>query len=176
VVHGIITSYKGEITVESSLGTGTAFHVYFPVIEDKLAAIPEESAIVRGNGNILFVDDEQATVTMMKTLIPQLGFSIESFSSPLNALERYRANPDTIDLLITDLTMPGMTGIELAAKTHEINPQLPVILITGYGKDIELTTPINRYGISRFLKKPVRRSELATTINEVISPHNPTAA
>jgi len=176
VVHGIITSYKGEITVESSLGTGTAFHVYFPVIEDKLAAIPEESAIVRGNGNILFVDDEQATVTMMKTLIPQLGFSIESFSSPLNALERYRANPDTIDLLITDLTMPGMTGIELAAKTHEINPQLPVILITGYGKDIELTTPINRYGISRFLKKPVRRSELVTSINEVISPHNPTAA
>jgi len=176
VVHGIITGYKGEITVESSQGKGTTFHVYLPVIEDKLVAKPEVEPVQGGNGNILFVDDEQATVTMMKTLIPQLGFTIEPFSSPQKALERYHENPGNIDLLITDLTMPGMTGIELAAETHKLNPDLPVILITGYGKDIELTTPINRYGISRFLKKPVRRSELATTINEVISPHNPTAA
>jgi FixJ family two-component response regulator len=109
-------------------------------------------------------------------MIPKLGFSIACFSSPHNALEAYRNGPDRFDLLLTDLTMPEMTGIELARNVHQLNPALPVILLTGYGKDIELTSPLNRYGITKFLKKPVQRSELGAAINEVISANKPQRA
>ncbi|WP_303681252.1 PAS domain S-box protein [Pelodictyon luteolum] len=176
VVHGIITSYNGEITVESQPGSGAPFHVYLPVINEEIHEEPMQEPMSGGSGRILFVDDEMATVQLMQEMIPKLGFSIACFNSPHNALEAYRNGPDLFDLLLTDLTMPEMTGIELARNVHQLNPALPVILLTGYGKDIELTSPLNRYGITKFLKKPVQRSELGAAINEVISANKPQRA
>ena len=108
----------------------------------------------------------------MTMMITKLGFRIEAMSSPLQALERFRQNPERFDIIITDLTMPEMTGIELAEKLHKTRPQLPVLLMTGYGKDMEQTTPLIQYGICKFLKKPVKLAELASIINEILSKKN----
>ena len=106
-------------------------------------------------------------------MITKLGFRIEAMSSPLQALEQFRQNPERYDIIITDLTMPEMTGIELAEKLHKSRPQLPVILMTGYGKDMEQTICLSQYGICKFLKKPVKQAELASIINGIISEKTP---
>jgi two-component system, cell cycle sensor histidine kinase and response regulator CckA len=172
VVHGIITSFKGEITVESTLGQGSVFRVYLPIINEKAVTSTLKEPPVKGNGRILFVDDEPAAREIMTMMITKLGFSIEALSSPQQALQLFRHHPESFDLIITDLTMPEMTGIELARELHKTLPQLPVILMTGYGKNLEFTTPLNKYGIRCFLKKPVNIKQLASTINEVISSNN----
>ncbi len=173
VVHGIVTSFKGEITVESLPGKGTTFRVYFPVIDTKPLRATTEETPAKGNGSILFVDDEPATLKLMTTMMTKLGFNIEALSSPLKALERFQQNPEQFDLIITDLTMPEMTGIELARELYQIRPTLPVILITGYEKDREESSPLAQYGICKFLKKPVKLTEMASIINEVMSSNNP---
>jgi PAS domain S-box-containing protein len=168
VVHGIITSFKGEITVESYSEKGTTFNIYLPIINEEIAKPPINESCTKGYGRILFVDDEPTVLKMMTMMITKLGFKIQSVSSPLQALELFRENPEQFDLLITDLTMPEMTGIELAEELHITSPQLPVILMTGYEKDIEHTSPLNHYGICKYLKKPVKLIDLASTINDVI--------
>ena len=173
VVHGIITSYNGEITVESQPGKGSTFHIWLPVIHKELPEAPKNVTIQQGIGHVLFVDDEAATNQLMQELVPKLGFGITCFRSPLEALDAFRTDPGRFDLLITDLTMPEMTGIELARSIQAISPGFPAILMTGYGKDIELTTPLSHYGITKFLKKPVPRRELGAAINEVISATKP---
>ncbi|WP_235585142.1 PAS domain S-box protein [Chlorobium limicola] len=172
VVHGIITSNNGEIVVESFPGKGATFRIYLPVINERSEAPTGEDPLPKGNASILFVDDEQPTVQMMKMMMTKLGFRIRALNSPVQALELFRRNPEQFDLVITDLTMPEMTGVELARELHETSPQLPVILMTGYGKDIEYTIPLSRYGICKFLKKPVKFAQLASVINEVISHNN----
>ncbi|MEI8032752.1 MAG: PAS domain S-box protein [Chlorobiaceae bacterium] len=169
VVHGIITSFRGEITVESRLGEGSTFRVYLPVINDDMLTAPAAEIPEAGNGSILLVDDEPATLRMMEVMITRLGFTVHSTGSSLGALELFSSNPEEFDLVITDLTMPEMTGIELAGELHKKRPQLPVILMTGYGKDIEHTLPLSHYGICKFLKKPVKLTSMAATIKEVLS-------
>lgn len=169
VVHGIVTSYNGEVMVESVAGKGTTFHVYLPVIDDLAARDSAPPPLPKGSGNILFVDDEQAAVQMMTLMLTKLGFSVNAESSPVEALKLFNQNPDHFDLVITDLTMPVMNGLQLAAEVHKKRPELPVILMTGYGKNIEQIIPISRYGVCRMLKKPVKLAQLASTLNEVIS-------
>ena len=101
-------------------------------------------------------------------MITKLGFKVKAMSSPLQALELFRKQPEHFNLVITDLTMPEMTGLELAYEIHKTSPQLPVILITGYDQDIEQTKRLNDCGISGFLKKPVKLAEMAAIINDVI--------
>ncbi|MFZ4524263.1 MAG: hybrid sensor histidine kinase/response regulator [Chlorobium sp.] len=172
VVHGIITSFGGEIIVESRQNQGTMFTAYLPVITEEPMNVALKEELAKGNGSILFVDDESTVLKTMAMMVTKLGFTIEAVRSPRLALELFRQNPERFDIIITDLTMPEMTGIELAEKLHKTRPQLPVILMTGYGKDLEQTTPLSPYGICKFLKKPVKLAELATTINEIISVNN----
>ena len=171
VVHGIVTSYKGEITVESTPGKGSAFHIYLPVIDGEVVDQERMMELARGQKStrILFVDDEEATVQLMNVMMEHLGFSVLAVSSPVEALEEFRKHPKAFDMVITDLTMPEMTGIELAREVHEISPSLPVALMTGYGKDIEYTVPLSQYGICKLLKKPVSISHLSQTIKEVMA-------
>jgi two-component system cell cycle sensor histidine kinase/response regulator CckA len=168
VVHGIITSFNGEITVDSLSGKGTTFNIYLPIVNKLIEKEPVTEYYIKGTGNILFVDDELTILKMMTMMISKLGFKINATSSPLHALEMFRKKPGHFNLVITDLTMPEMTGIELAREIHKTSPHLPVILITGYEKDIEQTKSLNDYGICKFLKKPVRLAELAATINDVL--------
>ncbi|NTU52843.1 MAG: PAS domain S-box protein [Chlorobiaceae bacterium] len=171
VVHGIVTSYKGEITVESAPGKGCTFRIYLPVIESGVASPKHVSELSRGEQStrILFVDDEEATVALMNVMLEYLGFSVLTVNSPVKALDEFRKEPAAFDMVITDLTMPEMTGIELAGELHEISPSLPVALMTGYGRDIENTVPLSQYGICKFLKKPVSLSNLSQVITEVMA-------
>ena len=170
VVHGIITSFEGEVTVDSQSEKGTTFNIYLPVINEEAVKAPISAgeSCTKGYGSILFVDDEPTVLKMMTMMITKLGFKIEAMCSPLQALERFRQNPEHFDLIITDLTMPEMTGIELVDEIHKTSPHLPVILMTGYGKEMQPAIPLNHYGICKYLKKPVKLVEMAATINDVI--------
>ena len=169
VVHGIIKSFKGEITVESQPGKGTSLGIYLPVI-DKIITRKEKKKVVTGEkASVLFVDDEEATVKMMTMMLTKLGYRIHALNSPQKALELFRQTPGEFDLLIADLTMPEMTGIKLATEIHSCRPELPVILMTGYGKDIDSNEKLEKYGINWLLKKPIKVENLVSAINEVLS-------
>jgi len=173
VVHGIVTGAGGQIIAESRRGKGSAFHVYLPVInENKAPEPPQKLQFNKHNANILFVDDEPAAVQMMTIMMQKLGYTIHAEKSPIEALRRFRENPEQYDLIITDLTMPEMTGTQLAEKLHKLMPSTPIILMTGYGKLIGHETPLNHYGINRLLKKPVKLHQLASTVHEVLNETN----
>lgn len=169
MVHGIVIGHRGEITVESTPGKGTTFNVYLPVIDEQIVDQVLETAPSPGNCSVLFVDDEPASLKMMTVMMHKLGYRIKALASPLEALELFRQDPRQYDLVITDLTMPEMKGVDFAEAIHEITPRIPIILMTGYGKDIEYIKPMQHYGISRILKKPVKMGRLSSTINELLS-------
>ncbi|MCF8291992.1 MAG: PAS domain S-box protein [Chlorobium sp.] len=168
VVHGIVTGCNGVIAAASTPGKGTAFQVYLPTVDKQSHKIKTETQPVPGNRNILFVDDEPANNRMMNLLLTKLGFNVTVQDSPVEALELFRKKPGHFDLVITDLTMPEMNGINLAIELHKTRPFLPIILMTGYGNDIDQTV-LQRSGIVKTLHKPVKFSELTNTINQITS-------
>ncbi len=168
VVHGIIASFKGDISVNSISGKGTTFNIYLPVVNKACEKKALIESIAKGYGNILFVDDESTILKMMTIMITNLGFKIKAMSSPLKALSLFQKKLDNFNLVITDMTMPEMTGLELASEIHKISPKMPIILLTGYEKDIEQTKTLADYGICKLLIKPVRLADMAATINDVI--------
>jgi len=172
VVHGIITSFKGKIVVESQQGKGTTFRVYLPIVHDQIVKTTIKEIPGQGHGCILLVDDDLALLRVMTKMITKIGFTVHALNFPLQAAELFRQNPEKFDLLITDLIMPEMTGIELAEELHKTKSKLPVILMTGYGKDIDPGMLYNCYGISQFLKKPVKLTEVALAINALLSPQH----
>ena len=170
VVHGIIKSFRGGITVESKQGKGTAFTIWLPVIDEQALNALEKISYTKGSGTILVVDDEEAALKMLKLMVTKLGFKAEAFSSAQVAVELFLLHPEAFDLVITDLTMPEMTGIELAGKIHKKSPKLPIILITGYAEGIDNPDLLNQSGIRKLLKKPLRVTEVASALKELTAP------
>jgi PAS domain S-box-containing protein len=168
VVHGIITNLKGDISVETEQGKGSTFRVYLPIVNDPIVTKTIKKTPEKGQGRILLVDDDPALLRMMTKMITKIGFTVRALNFPLQAAELFRQNPQKFDLLITDLIMPEMTGIELAEELHKTKFKIPVILMSGYGKDIEPAMLSNCYGISQFLKKPVKLIDLAFAVKELL--------
>jgi CheY-like chemotaxis protein len=168
VVHGIVTGYNGEITVESQPGKGTSFQIYLPVIvkQDERKKNDKPSSDCQ---QILYVDDEESNTRMMSIMIKNLGYTVHTSNSATEAITMFMQDQGKFNLVISDLHMPGMSGTDLAAELHRIEPKMPIILLTGYGKELGDKTSLSNHGISMLLNKPVRMGELKSAIKELIS-------
>ena len=156
------------MTVESTPEKGSIFHVFLPEMYKEITGKPEAAEPLRtGKETILFVDDEPALVTMSKQMLELLGYKAVTRTSSIEAFELFQHDPHRFDLVITDMTMPSMTGKQLAQKILEIRPDIPVILCTGYSEQI--TEQIARaLGIRAFVMKPLVMKDIANTIREVL--------
>jgi len=168
VVYGIIKNCGGTITVYSEPDKGTTFNLYFPIIEIEEDEKPAKDMIIhRGSEHILIVDDEKPIVDIAKKILEMLGYVVDIRTSSLEALELFKEMPDKFDLVITDMTMPQMTGDMLAQELIKIRPDIPVILCTGFsGKIAKEKAKI--MGIKAFLMKPLLREEMSRTIRMVL--------
>ncbi|WP_022668653.1 response regulator [Desulfospira joergensenii] len=168
VVHGIIKNHKGLIRVESRMNQGTLFKILLPMTD--LLPEPEpvpETGVHRGKEKILFIDDEQMILNMARKTLEHLGYDVETRINPLEALEEFRSRPEEFDLVISDMTMPRMTGDQLAAALLEIRKDLPIIICSGHSNRMDKHRA-EELGIARYLLKPVSMSDYSKAIREVL--------
>ncbi len=171
VVHGIMQSHEGSVAVESRLGEGTAFRLYFPIVAAPAAGEQETPAPVpslRGE-RLLVVDDEVAVLRVAQQMLEQLGYRVAACSEPEGALELFRASAGNFDAVVSDLNMPKMTGIDLAIELRRIQPALPVVLITGCIGDGALEERAARLGLDQVVMKPFTLAALSAAVHRAIA-------
>ncbi|MFC1694401.1 ATP-binding protein, partial [Candidatus Latescibacterota bacterium] len=168
VVYGIVKILGGTITVTSELGKGTVFEILFQKFDSKeISEIEAESVLPKGCERILFIDDEKQISWIAGKILMSLGYDVVIENDSLEALETFKARTESFDLIITDLTMPHMTGVELAKKIMEIRSDIPVILCTGYS-EIITSEEARARGIQELLMKPFNICTLAKSIRSVL--------
>jgi PAS domain S-box-containing protein len=167
VVHGIVKSCGGSIYVHSRIGAGSIFEILIPALE---SAVQDDIALQKpvpmGSETILFVDDEAMIVDIAKPMLTSLGYRVTVRTSAMEALEAFKNNPDGFDLVITDLTMPKMSGLDLAEKILQIRPGLPIVLCTGFGASMNEEQVVRR-GVRGIIFKPILRHDMATVLTNI---------
>lgn len=168
VVHGIVRSHHGDILVNSVLGKGSTFHVYLPTINTEVESVTNEPEVILGNQeSVLVVDDDEAVGKVMQRLLQHLNYKADVRYSGIEALKIFRQRPEEYDLVISDLTMPDMTGLELSEQLRNVCSELPVIIMTGYGDSLT-DAALETYGIKHVIGKPVVTHVLASAIRLVL--------
>jgi PAS domain S-box-containing protein len=170
VIHGIVEDCNGFIEVESVTGQGTAFHVYLPTVHKKSKEKPSatpHTPLQGGNERILFVDDEVDITRISHSLLSNLGYRVTVETQSLKALKKIQKDPSAFDLLITDHTMPGLTGADLARSVLQLRPDLPIILCTGYTATFS-KQEAHKIGIKKYVIKPLSTKELTDIVREVL--------
>ncbi|HNY65836.1 MAG TPA: response regulator [Deltaproteobacteria bacterium] len=167
VVHGILKSHGGVVTVESSPGKGAQFTVYLPVAEGAEGREAADACPAQGRKKILLVDDEEIILSSMKRALERSSFSVAAARDGSEALALFEQEPDGFDLVITDLTMPGMNGLAVARKLMEIRPDLPVILCTGFS-DIIDEEEAKAQSIRELILKPAGTAEIKEAVSRAL--------
>ena len=170
VVHGIIKSYGGEIQVESQPDQGTTFRVMLPAADirredGRHGRHSDDTA--GGSESILLVDDEPQIVNLLQVMLSSMGYRVSAYTDSVEAVRAFEANPREFNLVLTDMTMPGITGQELARRVLHVRPELPVVLATGFSERIN-EEKARRIGIRKFLYKPILRQDLAQALREAL--------
>jgi len=169
VVHGIIRSYEGFITVESELNKGSKFTVYFPQVKDKISSESlGEKTNNRSLAKILFVDDEDSIVKTTEKILQREGYIVTGVLGGRNALEIFKSNIDSFDIVITDQSMPDMTGSELMESIRAITADIPIILCSGNSHEIH-EEKLRLLNITEFLLKPVSKNQYIKAIEKVMN-------
>ena len=170
VVYGIVKEYHGDIKIYSELGKGAKINVYLPLLDKdaKVLEIQEEIRVKEGNERILLVDDEISIARLEKQVLERLGYHVTEKTDSQSALTLFRENPFDFDLVITDMTMPGITGDRLSKEIKSIRPDIPVIICTGFSEkmNIEIASDM---GIEGYLMKPVVKDDLGKVIRNALN-------
>ena len=169
VVHGIVHSLKGDISVDTKLGVGTTFNVILPLYSHSREQAGRESEESRPSGgeHVLFVDDELMVVEVVSEMLRRLGYRVTAHQSSMEALREFSENPMDFDLVLTDQTMPALTGEELATRILSLRPGLPIIMCTGFSEALP-PDRAHEIGILEYLHKPVKLRDLGITLRRVL--------
>ena len=169
MVHGIVKSCGGAINVYSQVGKGTTFRLYFPAAEQPGAAddVAGKSAEHGAGEHILYVDDEESLVYLATRMLERVGYRVTGCTDPRQAVELFRGNPLQFNAVVTDLSMRGMSGFELARAVLEIREDAPVIMTSGYMRPEDRETA-TRCGIREFILKPDTMEDLAAALTRAL--------
>ncbi len=172
MVDGIVKKHNGCISVKSEPGKGTNFQVFWPMVDPETeveSPVPEEKQRIqsRGTEQIMLVDDEMGILDSLEKILSRQGYQVFAFNEPISALEAFKEKPDQFDLVITDMTMPRMTGDRLSAEILNVRTNMPIILFTGYNDKISDEKALT-LGIRKYLQKPATGHELHAAIREIL--------
>ena len=169
VAHGIVKSHEGYISVACTEGQGAVFTVYFPLLQSGQETIHAQAALSPGgSGRILFIDDDKTLAHMGQQMLEVLGYTVTAMTDSIKALSLFKEQPNAFDLIITDYTMPGMTGTELVECLRQLRPDIPVVLYTGYNEMIT-SEKADALGIQEFLYKPLSLNMLAEAVKRAMT-------
>jgi len=175
-VHGIVRKHGGHIAIQNATGQGTEVIILLPCI----AAAPEDGKVVpesppTGSESILIVDDEPSLLIVVEKMLQRKGYIVQAFQHPAEALERFAADPDAFDLILTDMDMPGINGVRLCAEIKALHADIPVIVCTGHSSLVNADNAAGA-GFSGYISKPILAGDLARMVRQVLDEETPGAA